>query len=204
MFFPDFTLRPRQKINVPKNSIVLGFAGSLPTQRGATQILKVAEKLESTINNLYVLIVGYDERLHNLVEQTSFPRKKILLTGQLPYSEIPTCIAAMTICYSFFEEHKIKRTGNASQKVKQYISMGKPVISVSTGHEYLQKQQLGSPVNQNDIEEIARETVKWIKRIETEGDMLAQRLHQYAVDHLSTEKTLQQRLEFWNSILKKG
>jgi glycosyltransferase involved in cell wall biosynthesis len=202
MFKPIPSLDAKKKLNIPKNAIVLGFAGSLPSQRGAYQILQVAEKLDSVFSNLYVLIVGYDKNLTSLIKESKFPKEKIILPGLVSYSEIPFYLSATTVCYSFFESHKLQKTGNASQKVKQYIAMGKPVISVATGHLYLKENSLGSPVNQDNIEEVIQETIKWIKHIESEKDHLAQRLHQYASAYLSTKKTFQQRLEFWNSLFK--
>ena len=46
-----------------EKAVVLGFIGSLPSHRGGKQILEVAEKLNSKIKNLYVLIVGYDNKI---------------------------------------------------------------------------------------------------------------------------------------------
>ena len=202
MFYPISGLEARKKLNIPGQAIVLGFAGSLPSQRGAKQILELAEKLQNSRQNIYVLIVGNDINLLNLVRASSFPEERVILVGQIPYAEVPFYISAMTVCYSFFEKHKIKKTGNASQKVKQYIAMGKPVISVAVGHQYLIDNNLGSAVNQDNIEDIAVETIKWIKKIEVEGETLPWRLHQYAKDHLSTKQTFEQRLEFWNSLFK--
>jgi glycosyltransferase involved in cell wall biosynthesis len=202
VFIPFSGVAARKKINIPEHATVLGFAGSLPSQRGGGQLLKVAERLNNGVSDLYLLIVGDDNHLCDLIKASRFPQEKIIHPGQVPYSEIPFYLSAMTLCYSFFEVHKIQKTGNASQKVKQYIAMGKPVISVDKGHKYLADADIGSPVDQNNIDEIANETLKWIKRIETEGDALSQRLHQYAKEHLSTEKTFQQRLAFWNSLLK--
>jgi len=201
LFKPFDIITGRKELNIPENAIVLGFIGSLPSQRGGKQILKVSEKLNSEINNLYVMIVGHDEEIDKLIGDSSFPQEKIISPGKIAYSRVPLYLSCMTITYSFFEPHKIALTGNASQKVKQYIAMGKPVISVNTGHDYLMKNRLGSPIDQENIQEIIDETLKWIKIIEEEGDALAQRLHQYAKEHLSTEKTFQQRLEFWQSIL---
>lgn len=201
LFKPSDNAVPKKELNIPKNATVLGFIGSLPSQRGASQILKTAEKLNGEVKDLYVIIVGYDEKIEELINNSSFPQEKIIFPGKIPYSDVPSYLSCITIAYSFFEPHKILLTGNASQKVKQYIAMGKPVISVKTGHEYLKKNRLGSPVDQENIQEIVDETVKWIKIIEEEGEDLAKRLHQYAKEHLSTEKTFQQRLEFWQSIL---
>lgn len=202
MFSPNAPILAQNPLIFGKNSIVLGFAGSLPSERGAYQILKVAECLASTFQNLYVLIVGDDPDLEKMVRNSSFPREKIILPGIVPYTEVSKYINAMTVCYSFFEPGKIKLTGNASQKVKQYISMGKPVISCATGHNYLKEKDLGSPVDQENIQEIVEETIKWIHRVERERDSLSTRLHNYAKEHLSTEVTFQQRLAFWHALFK--
>lgn len=201
-FFPLSSLEAKLALGIPENAIVLGFAGSMPSYRGAKQILKVAEKLDSTVNNIFILIVGHDSFLEDLIANSNIARHKIINAGKIPYTEVNKYIAAMTIGYSFWEPLQIKQTGNASQKVKQYIAMGKPVISVAIGHQYLQDYDLGSPVDQENIDEIIFETKKWIDRIQIESDSLAERLHAHAKDHLSTEKTFNERLNFWKKILK--
>lgn len=200
MFAPVSLDHARAELNIPLDAIVLGFAGSLPSQRGAAQILKTAEKLIEDIPNLYVLIVGHDQKLNVLLKNTSFPKTRIISPGVVPYNKVPTYIACMTICYSFFELHKIKITGNASQKVKQYLSMGKPVISVDVGHKYLEDNMLGSAVNQENIEQILKETKFWLNKISTEGQTIVERLHSYARNNLSTYTTFKQRLDFWHKI----
>lgn len=200
MFIPSSAACARKRFNIPENAIVLGFAGFLPSQRGASQILKVVEALLPKIPNLYVLIVGNDEKLDVLIRSARVPKENIILPGKVPYADVPFYLSAMSICYSFFEPHKIQKTGNASQKVKQYVSMGKPVISVASGHSYLKDHDIGSPVDQDNIKEIIQETQKWIKRIEEEGEVLGQRLHQYAKNHFSTQKTFEQRMKIWTSL----
>lgn len=193
-----FTPSKRKKVS---RSVVLGFAGSFPSFRGVAQMLSVGAKLQESYD-IKIKIIGDDHNLKELIEKSRFPIEKVLCLGTINYFDVAKNIEDMTICYSFFEEWKIKKTGNASQKVKQYISMGKPVISVKTGHQYLVDNDLGSAVDQNDIDEIVRETEKWIQRVQLEGDALSDRLHAYACKHLSTEKTFQQRLEFWESLLE--
>ena len=193
-----FTPNKQNKIT---QSVVLGFAGSLPSFRGVAQMLRVGEELIEKYD-IKIKVIGDDPDLKKVIEHSSFPAERVLCLGKINYFDVAKNIEDMTICYSFFENWKIKKTGNASQKVKQYISMGKPVISVKTGHQYLVDNDLGSAVDQNNIDEIVRETEKWIHRVQTEGKALRDRLHAYACAHLSTEKTFNQRLEFWNYLLE--
>ena len=193
---------PNRKRRKETKKIVLGFAGGFPSFRGVSQMLKVGERLLGKYD-INIKIIGDDKNLKKLMATSNFPAERIMCLGKIQYSKVAQNIEDMTVCYSFFEDWAVRKTGNASQKVKHYISMGKPVISVNIGHQYLVDNDLGSAVDQNDIDEITQETEKWIKRVQDEGKLLRDRLHAYACEHLSTQKTFQQRLEFWKYLLEK-
>lgn len=180
---------------------ILGYVGNMPSKRAAYQLLKIYEPIKYLYPNTAVVVVGADKELERLKESLIEASESFFCLGQVPYSSVPEIINIIDIGYSFTTQHDLQELGNSSQKLRQYIACGKPVITMKTTNDFVENDNLGSLVDQENIQEIVDETIKWIKIIEEEGDALAQRLHQYAKEHLSTEKTFQQRLEFWQSIL---
>ena len=180
---------------------ILGYVGNVPSKRAAYQLLKIYKPIRTLYPNTAVIIVGSDNELEKLKESLAEDFKTFFCLGQIPYNSVPEIMNIIDIGYSFTTQHDLQELGNSSQKLRQYIACGKPVITMRTTNNFVEKNNIGSLVDQENIQEIVDETLKWIKIIEEEGDALAQRLHQYAKEHLSTEKTFQQRLEFWQSIL---
>jgi glycosyltransferase involved in cell wall biosynthesis len=88
--------------------------------------------------------------------------------------------------------------GNASQKIRQYIACGKPVISGSDGNEFLVEEQLGSNVDPNNIEEIASAVNYWLAMNREEEKAHSERAYQYALRNLSVENAIQKRVAIWN------
>ena len=179
---------------------VLGFVGTSPSLRGARQMVQVASSIRVDYPNVAVLVVGWDDGMEDvvdsarrlgIVERCHFP-------GVVPYGRVPLYVNRMTIGFSFFESWVTRRVGNASQKVRQYLACGMPVISIREGHAFLDNEELGSTVDPDNVAEIEIATRKWLKRLSEDATAIKSRLRQYAVEHLSTEQAMTERLRFWN------
>ena len=196
---------PKKNESMFKNSFpVLGYVGNIPTERGAKQLIKLYEYLRNKYPEIAIVIAGYDSSLDKIKEYVNQRKyKNIHFLDIIPYEEVSLVINSLDIGYSFTNQHDIREVGNSSQKLRQYISCGKPVITMRGTNRFVLENELGSLVDQNNIDEIVRETEKWIQRVQIEGDALSNRLHAYACKNLSTEKTFNQRLEFWNKLLEK-
>jgi glycosyltransferase involved in cell wall biosynthesis len=180
---------------------ILGYVGNVPSKRAAYQLLKIYKPIKYLYPNIAVVVVGVDKELEGLKESLIEASESFFCLGQVPYNSVSEVMNIIDIGYSFTTQHDLQELGNSSQKLRQYIACGKPVITMKTTNDFVENNNLGSLVDQENIQEIVDETIKWIKIVEEQGEALAERLHQYAKEHLSTEKTFQQRLEFWQSIL---
>jgi glycosyltransferase involved in cell wall biosynthesis len=180
---------------------ILGYVGNVPSKRAAYQLFKIYKPIKYLYPNTAIIVIGMDNELDKLKENLIGASESVFCFGQIPYSSVPEIMNIIDIGYSFTTQYDLQELGNSSQKLRQYIACGKPVITMKTTNDFVKDDNIGSLVDQDNIQEIVDETLKWIKIIEEEGDALAERLHQYAREHLSTQKTFQQRLEFWQSIL---
>jgi glycosyltransferase involved in cell wall biosynthesis len=179
---------------------VLGFVGTSPSLRGARQMVEVARAILTDYPDTAVLVAGWDDGMEGVLVLAGRVgvEDRCYFPGTVSYEDVPAFINRMTIGYSFFEPWVTRRTGNASQKVRQYLACGKPVISIKEGHEFLEREDLGSTVDPERIEEVEAATRMWLSRLQSQAALARDRLRAYAVAHLSTEKALTDRLQFWS------
>jgi glycosyltransferase involved in cell wall biosynthesis len=202
-FYPQKNIKCEKLQKIKDCFPVLGYVGNVPSERGAKQIIQVYERLKNKYPKISIVVVGSDENISNLINYVAEKKyTNIFFLNVVPYQDIPDIVNCLDIGYSFTTQYDLNEVGNSSQKLRQYISCGKPVITMQGTNQFVFNDDLGSLVDQNNIDEIAAETEKWAQRVQSEGDALRDRLHAYACKHLSTEKTFQQRLEFWNYLLE--
>lgn len=178
---------------------VLGFLGSLPSLRGARELVELASKIQKNYPQVAIVIAGWDEGMHEVaaLAKALGVSKRCHFLGWVPYENAPDVIRLMDIGFSFFETPALSIEGNASQKVRQYLACGKPVISIPEGHAFLREHDLGDVVDPKDTASLERIVKHWIDRTGKDSS-LQNRLSNFAREHLSTEQAFEQRLAFWN------
>ncbi len=182
---------------------VLGFMGSLPSERGAKQIYEVAKRVIKTYPNIGVIILGDDKELSTIVENLKKIGVKILAPGKVSYASIEKYVHAMTIGFSFYEDNSVILHGNASQKVRQYLACGKPVFSIFHNHQFIIDHGLGMIFDPTDYDMMAKETIKWVNNIERDKQKISLHLRKYALRYFSVESTFKKRLEIYKNIWKR-
>ncbi len=184
---------------------VLGFLGSFPSDRGAREMIEVAYRLLPKYPDIAVVIAGSDKKLPEIKKRAKELgiADRCHFLGWVPYEEAFKMVNLMDMGFSFFDKIVVERTGNASQKVRQYLACGKPVISIPEGHAFLEENDLGTIVDPENIEQLMAAVHHWAPRVRQDAT-LAARLRDYAVKHLSTEKAFQDRIQFWEQTMLKG
>jgi glycosyltransferase involved in cell wall biosynthesis len=183
---------------------ILGFMGSLPSSRGCRQILEVSRRIIKNYPNLGVIILGQDDPINTIVSNLIELGVRVVFPGKVPYSNIEQYVKSMTIGFSFYEEETVGIHGNASQKVRQYLSCGKPVFSIYHNHDFIEKNDLGTIFYSKDYDIMAEETIKWVQRVEKNPSEIENRLRNYALEYFSVQSTFIQRLEIYKNILEKS
>lgn len=191
-------------INELKNAYpILGFAGSKPSERGVKQTLEVAKRIRNTYPNVAVLILGNDSNLEQLISKYKQYNFVIHSPGVIDYRYVDKYIRVMTIGFSFYEADVVEEHGNASQKVRQYLSCGKPVFSIYHNHEFIKNHDLGCIFKDEDYDLMAEKALDWIKKIDQEKDELVTRISSYAAENFSSASTFKQRIDLYNELLVK-
>ncbi|MCD4678476.1 MAG: glycosyltransferase family 4 protein, partial [Desulfobacula sp.] len=161
----------REKYGIKKDDVLLFFMGWIYDFSGMKE---VAESLSITDNeNIKLMIVGEGDLYEALLKMKSEKNLdgKLILTGKVPFEEIPEHIAAADICLLPAYKNEIMMN-IVPIKVYEYMAMGKTVIA--TNLPGLQKE-FGEDNGINYIENSGEslEKLMWLNktnRIEVEGE----------------------------------
>jgi glycosyltransferase involved in cell wall biosynthesis len=119
----------RQQYGLKKNDTVLFFMGWLYHFSGLKEVAQELSKKDN--ENLRMLIVGEGdafEELKQITEKHNL-QDRIILTGQRPYIEMASFIAASDICLLPAYPWEKVMQDIVPIKLYEYMAMGKPVIS---------------------------------------------------------------------------
>jgi len=118
----------KEKYGIKKDDILLFFMGWIYDFSGMKE---VAESLSTTDNeNIKLMIVGEGDLYEPLLRMRSEKNLdgKLILTGKIPFEDIPEHIAAADICLLPAYKNEIMMN-IVPIKVYEYMAMGKPVIA---------------------------------------------------------------------------
>lgn len=118
----------RRQFNISEDDIVIFFMGVLYDFSGLKEV--ALQLAKDRIPNLKFLIVGDGDAYSDIQEirEKHGLHDHIILTGQKPYSEIPSHISASDICVLPAYNNKTMRD-IVPIKMYEYMAMKKPVIS---------------------------------------------------------------------------
>jgi glycosyltransferase involved in cell wall biosynthesis len=120
----------REKYGIKKDDILLFFMGWIYDFSGMKE---VAESLSTTDNeHIKLMIVGDGDLYKPLLKMKSEKNLdgKLILTGKIPFEEIPGHIAAADICLLPAYKNEIMMN-IVPIKIYEYMAMGKPVIATN-------------------------------------------------------------------------
>ena len=131
----------RKQYGIGNNVVVIGHAGAINKLGNGIftglDIAKTAFELlkKDRISNLRFLIVGFGDGkrlLEKWVDEHSL-REYFIFTGFVPHVDIPRYIAAMDIVVAPFERLSFDWLVRSECKIKEYLAMGKIIITVDIG-----------------------------------------------------------------------
>lgn len=200
-------------LQVPVNGLdltqhwpVLGYCGTHPSERGASQLIELARRLRPIYPDMAILVVGWDDNMNGLIETAKSHGVDDIchFVGMRPYQEVASYINMMDLCYALVPETIASVVGNSSQKIRQYLACGRPVISTPHGSDFLAEQDLGAQVKAEDIDHLEEQTMFWINRLKTESTTITANARAYAVDNLTMKSALSRRLAFWTDMMEES
>jgi len=200
-FIPVPIKEARKELGIEKFDPIIGYVGNYPLVRGGEHLIRVAPKLKQKYPSLGVLILGNDGGLEPLKKIATELKVETncILPGLVPYDQVPIYINSIDVGVSILQA---KEFGASEQKVRQYLACGKPVVATSGSNEFLVENQLGSLLNNEDLDEIAHELDRWLSLDSHERVKFSVRAREYAENHLSLKESVRYRLRYWSERLK--
>lgn len=122
----NFRNNPKAKEELGIEGFIVGYVGVL---RGWVDFRPVFKALKQLDNEIKLLIVGSEGRYKENIElaKRCGVDDRVIFTGMIPYSKVPTYISAMDIGIIPFKEGEV--ASNALPlKLFEYFACGKPVI----------------------------------------------------------------------------
>jgi glycosyltransferase involved in cell wall biosynthesis len=201
-FYPGPVRDARTTLGFNHFDPVIGFVGGSPAERGGMQMLELAVRLRDSFPRLGIVIVGKDTNgsLQRRARELHV-EDRALITGEVAYEEVPTYIRAFDLGMALDRPSRWQLTGNSYQKVRQYLACGKPVVTCIEPESELVRQGFVQPVPADDLAAIEHAVRSLLARTSSTQEAFTERAARFAREHLSTELTLDQRLQFWGQRL---
>lgn len=126
----------REKLNLNKDDIVIGYTGSFAYYEGVPILLRSFKNLKNRYNHVKLAIMGRpyfagDEDIHKMVKDLNLEEDVIMIPSQ-PYEMVPNFLNAFDILCCSKLDCEINRVANPV-KVVEYMSMGLPTVCSSVG-----------------------------------------------------------------------
>jgi len=120
----------REKYGIKKGELLLFFMGWIYSFSGIKEVAESICDMEN--DNIKLMIVGNGDLYEKLVKMKSDKNinGKLILTGKIPFQEIPSHIAAADICLLPAYKNEIMMN-IVPIKIYEYMALGKPVIATN-------------------------------------------------------------------------
>lgn len=157
-FNPDIDGKEiRQKYGL-ENKFVVGYSGTFNTYHGVDLIARAAKYILNEIPNSAIFFIG-DGALREKVEEilkADGVLNKVVITGLVPYSEVPKHLAACDVMVSPIIHNHNNEFFGTPIKHYEYKAMGKPIIASNIGtlKEIFQHKVNSFVIEPNSIEPI--------------------------------------------------
>ncbi len=203
LFRPFPKLEARSRVGLGQFDPVIGYVGGAPWGDGGRQMVEMSPNLIRHYPRCGIVIVGGGEDIQKLMKLSRKlgSEDHCFFPGRVPYEKVPCYINSFDVCVSLEISERLEKIGNSSQKLRQYLACGKPVVSVAEGNSFVQDLELGSLVDPSDLVQIQNALLKWLQLTDEEKHLFSTRARRYAVKNLSIEKAVEERLDFWDRVL---
>ncbi|MEL7378236.1 MAG: glycosyltransferase, partial [Bacteroidota bacterium] len=188
----------RAELGISETSIVVGYCGGKPMERGVAQLIEIADELIKEIPSVIFLIVGGNKNRPgtDIDEIKSLTKKagladRFICTGFVPFEVVHEYIGLFNVGIALDTKENVAAYGNSSQKIFQYISMGVPAIFPMGTNQFI-SQSYGSAVEVDDTKGLCREILHWIAHPPDPNSA-----HTYTKATFSISQKLRERLSHW-------
>jgi glycosyltransferase involved in cell wall biosynthesis len=191
----------KNKCGLGKFENIVGYCGGYPSLRGARQLVDISPRLISRYPDCGILIIGDDAELGSVREKAKElgTNSFIVFTGMIKYEDISSYINCMDVGVALDTQEKIQFIGNASQKIRQYLACGVPVICPEGTNKKIVDEGLGVAVSANDLDQIYDAICFWFDKPVKDKEEVRIKSSEFVKNNFSTKKVFEERYSFWKS-----
>jgi len=122
--------------------------------------------------------------------------------GVVPYEKVVDYINCFDVGIALDTIERLEEIGNSSQKIRQYLACGIPVICGEGTNRFIEEENLGFLVDSQNTEDIFQAVYTLFFYTGQEANKFSKRAVKYAYKNLSTDIAIKTRLEFWEKQLQ--
>ena len=157
----------RKELDIKKDEIVIGYAGSFWNVEGVPNLLKAFKNMAKKHLKIKLAIMGTmdlsssNDNIPKLVEDMNLKNDVILIPSQ-PHEEVPKFLSAFDILCCPKIDCEVNRAANPI-KVPEYLSMGLPTVASAIGGitDTIEDGVDGILVKPGDVKEL-EEKLEWV------------------------------------------
>jgi glycosyltransferase involved in cell wall biosynthesis len=185
---------------------VVGYCGGYPSSRGARQLVDISADLISKYPDCGILIIGDDSELSLLRQKAKQhgTNSRIVFKGIIAYEDTNLYMNCMDVGVGLDRDEKIKFVGNASQKIRQYLGCGVPVMFPKGTNKKIVDEGLGIEVSPSDLDQIYKGVCFWLDKSAKDRKELRIKAYEFARDNFSTKVIFEERYAAWENAIRKG
>jgi len=126
-----------------------------------------------------------------------------MFKGIIDYEHTNFYINCMDVGVALDREEKIKFVGNASQKIRQYLACGVPVIFPEGTNKRIIGEGLGLEVSPSNLDEIHQSICFWLDKSAKDREELRIKAYEFARNNFSTKVVFEERYAAWKTSMRK-
>ena len=175
LFKPLDQLESKMKLGLDLNKRYICYMGSLEPWQGIEYLIMSFPGILGTINSATLLIVGgglLRKKLEVLSGELGI-RDKIVFTGSVPYTEVPTYINASDVCVAPFTHTRNEKIGLSALKIYEYLACGKSIVAsdIKGVGDLLTETNTGIAVKPEDVNELAKAIIELLSNEKLRTEM---------------------------------
>lgn len=178
----------KDKYGIKENDIILGKIARLSVIKGHIYLLKAFEKVSKQLPNVKLLLVGDGENRSELLRfiNKSKINDKIIFTGLIPMSEMPSIISLIDIVVHTALLEGLPRVFTQSKL------MGKPIISfdIDGAHEVIEDGKNGYLIEPRNIDMLTKKIIDLASNITK-----AKKFGDYSKDNIKDDFSINAMVE---------
>jgi len=178
---------------------IAGYCGGSPSLRGGAHLVEISKTLAEEYPDCGILIAGSDESLPQLQMRAANlgTADRIVFTGQVDYTRMPSLMNCLDVGIGLDAEERVRIIGNSSQKLKQYLACGVPVVCARGTNKEVCEAGLAESVAVSDREAFYGAVARQLGDPGSDSDQERMRRRSFVERHFSNGAAYEKRYQAW-------